>query len=129
MTAEHKAALAAGRDEGRAVRRYLEALDSHKPRRGPQRTAESIEKRIKAIDSQLGPADPLARIRLIQERLNLTDELATKEEPVDLAALEADFVAVAASYGERKGLSYTAWRQVGVPADVLRRAGVPRTRG
>ncbi len=27
MTAEHKAALAAGRDQGRAVRRYLEALE------------------------------------------------------------------------------------------------------
>ena len=27
MTDEHKAALAAGRNEGRAVRRYLEALE------------------------------------------------------------------------------------------------------
>ena len=37
MSAQHKEALAVGRDEGRAVRRYLEALEAHKPRRGRKR--------------------------------------------------------------------------------------------
>jgi len=44
----------------------------------------------------------------------------------DLAALEADFVQVAASYSARKGISYTAWRELGVSADVLKRAGISR---
>ena len=34
MSADHKAALAKGREEGRIVRRYLEALESNRPRRG-----------------------------------------------------------------------------------------------
>ena len=53
MTDEHKAALAEGREQGRVVRRYLEALESHRPRRGRRRTPESIAKRIAAIDEQL----------------------------------------------------------------------------
>ena len=34
MSEAHKAALSEGRAQGRAVRRYLEALDAHKPKRG-----------------------------------------------------------------------------------------------
>ncbi len=37
MSADHKAALAKGRRRGRIVRRYLEALESTKPRRGRKR--------------------------------------------------------------------------------------------
>ena len=32
MTDQHKAALAEGRNQGRAVRNYLEALEAHKPK-------------------------------------------------------------------------------------------------
>ncbi len=128
MSAEHKHALAVGREESRAVRRYLEALEAHKPKRGRKRTTESIEARLRQIDDRLLGADPLTRVHLVQERINLETELASKEEAVDLKALEDDFVAAAAGYGERKGISYAAWRAAGVDANVLRRAGVPRTR-
>jgi hypothetical protein len=43
MSKQHKAALAVGRAEGLAVRRYLDALEAHKPKRGRKRTPESIE--------------------------------------------------------------------------------------
>ena len=42
MSDSHKAALAEGREQGRAVRRYLEALEAHKLKRGRKRTQESI---------------------------------------------------------------------------------------
>ena len=58
MTKEHKAALAQGRTEGRAVRDYLEALRSSKPKRGRKRTADSINKRLAVIDDALVDADP-----------------------------------------------------------------------
>ena len=45
MSDSHKEALATGREQGRAVRRYLEALEANKPRRGRKRTAEGIQKR------------------------------------------------------------------------------------
>ena len=58
--------------------------------------------------------------------MDLEQEVGQLSEGVDLAALEAEFVAVASTYSSRKGISYTAWRELGVPADVLKRAGVSR---
>jgi hypothetical protein len=126
MSDSHKAALAEGRDQGRAVRRYLEALEAHKPKRGRKRTPESVQKRLVAIDEKLAEADALTRLHLVQERMNLETELASSDTTVDLQALEDDFVAAAAPYGARKGITYAAWRQLGVDPGVLRRAGVRR---
>lgn len=128
MSVEHKQALAVGREESRAVRRYLEAIEAHKPKRGRKRTREGIEARLHQIDDKLPTADPLSRVHLVQEQIDLQKELATKEEAVDLKALEDDFVTAAKGYSERKGISYAAWREAGVDANVLRRAGIPRTR-
>lgn len=44
----------------------------------------------------------------------------------DVAALEQDFIKVAAEYGRRKGISYAAWREVGVAPAVLKEAGISR---
>lgn len=111
-----------------AVRRYLEALDANRPRRGRKRTPEGIRKRLDAIETSVGSAPPLQRLALVQERLDLERELRSMNASTDLGPLEAAFVQVAKSYGERKGISYTAWRELGVSADVLRAAGVKQTR-
>jgi hypothetical protein len=126
LTAEHKAALAAGRTEGRAVREYLDALRSNKPKRGRKRTPDSIKARLAKIDDELAVADPLEELRLLQERRNLTTELEGMGAQVDMAALEAEFVKVAKSYSERQGISYATWREVGVEAAVLKAAGIGR---
>ena len=103
MSDEHKAALAEGREQGRAVRRYLEALESTKPRRGRKRTPESIQKRLAAIEEQLGTADPLNRVHLVQERIDLEQELAAGTNQIDLECLEAAFVASAVPYAPALG--------------------------
>ena len=126
LSAQHKAAMAAGRTEGRAVRKYLEALEQHRPKRGRRRTPDSINARLEKIDREFGDADPVTRLTLVQERIDLQAELAAMEDPVDLDAVEAEFVAAAKGYGERKGISYAAWRELGVPAAVLKRAGISR---
>ncbi len=126
MSDSHKAALAEGRDQGRAVRRYLEALEAHKPKRGRKRTPESVQKRLATIDEKLGGADALSRLHLVQERMNLENELASTGNTVDMQALEDDFVVAAAPYGTRKGITYAAWRHLGVDPAVLRRAGIKR---
>jgi len=126
MSQEHKNALAVGREQGRAVRRYLEALEAHRPKRGRKRTPDSIKRRLGDIETKLETADPLSRLQLVQERMNLEMELATKSEAVDIAALEEEFVAAAKEYGERKGISYGAWREAGVDAAVLKRAEIRR---
>jgi hypothetical protein len=127
LSDDHKAALAEGRSQGRAVRRYLEALEAHKPRRGRKRTTDSIGKRLQKIEDELLDADPLKRLQLVQERIDLQAELAATEHKVDLEALEKDFVDAARSYSTRKGISYAAWRELGVSAATLRRAGVSRS--
>jgi hypothetical protein len=127
MSDEHKTALAEGRDQGRAVRRYLEALEANKPRRGRRRSPESITKRLQAIETDLPTADPLKRLHLIQECIDLQAAREASEASTDIADLEVQFVAVAGSYGERKGITYSAWRELGVPAPVLAQAGISRT--
>ncbi len=126
MSDEHKAALAEGRNQGRDVRRYLEALDTHKPKRGRKRTPESVQKRLDRIDVELTAAEPLKRLQLIQERLDLKAELEAAGQSVDLTGLEQGFVEAAGAYSRRKKISYAAWRELGVEAAVLKRAGIRR---
>jgi hypothetical protein len=126
MSQEHKEALAAGREQSRAVKRYLEALDAHKPRRGRKRTKESMQKQLEGIEAKLSGSDPLTRLNLLQERADLQAELNSEEIEVDISALEEDFVRVGRGYGERKGISYAVWREVGVDSAILKRAGITR---
>lgn len=126
MTEEHKAALAEGRRQGKAVRDYLEALEQHKPKRGRKRTPESIRKQLAKIDETIDDADPVKKLQLIQDRMDLENELERLENKPDLSGLEDDFVDAAKPYSERKGISYAAWRELGVEAAVLKRAGITR---
>jgi uncharacterized protein YicC (UPF0701 family) len=126
MSDEHKAALAEGRDQGRAVRRYLEALEANRPRRGRKRSPESVKKRLDTIETEIATADPLRRVHLVQERSDLQAALEASESNVDLNQLEKEFVSAARPYSERKGIAYATWREVGVPASVLERAGISR---
>ena len=129
VTDEHKAAMAEGRTQSAIVRRYLEALDANRPKRGRKRTPESIKKRLEAIEQTLKSGDKLTELKLRQERANLLQELEASSEKVDIAKLEDEFVRVAAAYGERQGISYAVWRDTGVSAATLKRAGVGRGSG
>lgn len=127
MSEEHKAALAQGRRESRAIKAYLEALGSRRP--GRPVTADSVRKRIETIDEKLATEeDPLRQLDLRQERLDAEATLKEVEAKEDIDELEKSFVEVAKSYSERKSISYAAWRQAGVPASTLKEAGIPRTR-
>jgi hypothetical protein len=108
------------------VRLYLEALESARPKRGRKRTADSIQDRITAIGAALPNAGPIQKLELVQEKIDLEAELEAPDAQADLTELEDSFVEAASAYGERKGISYIAWRSVGVPAAVLKRAGIGR---
>ena len=127
MSTAHKEAMAAGRAEGRVVKAYLDALQDQRPRRGRPRTADSIRARLSAIETELREAASLRRLQLLQERRDLEAELESKAGAgADVATLEAEFATVAKTYGERKGIAYATWREMGVPAEVLGRAGITR---
>jgi hypothetical protein len=124
MSESHKAALAEGRVQGRAIRSYLEALEAHRPKRGRKRTAKLMADRLAAIDVEMPEADPVRQLQLVQERLDLRTALDSADRADDLAALEKGFIAAAPGYSERRGISYAAWREAGVPSAVLKAAGI-----
>ncbi|HUG08350.1 MAG TPA: hypothetical protein VMP13_05580 [Acidimicrobiia bacterium] len=127
MSEEHKEALARGRREARAIKAYLKALESRRP--GRPVSKESLQKRLEKISQKLESVDnPLETVDLIQSKLDIEKALSEVENAQDMNLLEAGFVENAASYSERKGVTYTAWREFGVPAKVLREAGIKETR-
>lgn len=124
MSEEHRDALRSGREETRIVRAYLEALEQHRPRRGPKRDAEKLRARIERIDDELPGAGRLESLTLHQERLDLESEIADLERRGEIGELEEEFVKVAAAYSARRGISPQAWLAVGVSKQTLRKAGI-----
>jgi hypothetical protein len=125
MSDEHKERLAVGREQSRIVREYLNTLGPI--RRGRKRTAESVERKLRQVMEQIQVADdPLDRLQLHAEAERLERELGEFEE-VDVTEIEQEFVRVALAFSQRKGISYNAWRNLGVPASVLKAAGVTRS--
>jgi len=127
MSDEHKEALAQGRRESRIIKAYLEALASRRP--GRPITPDSVKQKISNLEDKIRQeTDQLKKVELVQARLDAEAQLEEIEQSADLDTLESEFVEVAASYSDRKGITYSAWREAGVPASVLKNAGVPRTR-
>lgn len=126
MSDEHKAALAAGREQSRAVANYLEALEANRPKRGRKRTLDTVKRQLAEAAAELDEVTGIRRVELVQRRRDLEVELATMHAGggPDLAALEKAFVKHAKGYAKRKGISKAAFREVGVPAEILKRAGV-----
>ncbi len=128
MSDEHKAALAKGRTEARAIKMYL-AVAAAPRKRGRPVTRASLEDKIASLDEKVrNEDDPLSRVELIQSRIDAQRALDDLDSAADLEALQAGFVKYAASYSQRKGITWTAWRETGVPAAVLRQAGIKQTR-
>ena len=127
MSQEHKDALVLGRQQARVIKAYLNAIADRKP--GRPVTKESLERKLALVDEKIEAADnPLEKVDLIQSRLDTEKVLAQVGDAENLEELEAGFAAYAKGYSERKGISYTAWRQIGVPASVLKSAGIRETR-
>lgn len=125
MSNEHKAALARGRREARAIKAYLRAVSARRP--GRPVTTESLTARLNKIEDQLtSTSDPLQRVDLLQRRIDVNKSLEATTVKVDMDSLEREFAGSVGGYSERKGITYAAWREAGVPAAVLRRAGLRR---
>lgn len=129
MSDDHKAKLAQGRTESRAVSKYLEAVVAGKGKRGRKRTPQSIAAQIHRIDQEILDAAPIKKLELIQKKSDLQAEKERLTARVDIAILEKNFVKVAKSYANRNGITYGSFRTMGVSAEVLKKAGIPRTRG
>lgn len=118
--------MAEGRREARIVDSYLNSLERKQVHRG-RRSASEIEAELDRIAKDLESATAIERLGLLQAREDLQRE-ALEVAPEDDSELEAQFIAIARTYGDRKGISYSTWREIGVPKEVLQAADVPRTR-
>jgi hypothetical protein len=79
------------------------------------------------VQDQLKTASGARRLELIQQRRSLEVEQAGMQAGApDISALEKEFIRSAKGYSARKGITYGAWREFGVPAEVLRKAGITR---
>lgn len=124
VTPEHKQAMREGRKQSRTVDQYLSVISVNKPKRGRQRTPETIKARIEKIEAEIPQSSPVIALRLTSEAKSLQEELAILERKPNVEALEADFVAVAKTYSERKNISKATWKLFGVSNEVLEKAGI-----
>ena len=117
------------KSEIEAVRDYLKALEQNAPQRGRKRTTESMGRQIVTLEGELAGASITKRLGLIQQRIELEADLEALSQAasVDLTALEAGFATYAAAYGSRRGISYAAWREIGVSSATLKSAGIRRS--
>jgi hypothetical protein len=129
LSASHKRALAEGRTMSATVDRYLAAVNTPK-RRGRKVSQAALVERLGAAQERAKSATGVERVLAAQEVRDISSRISAMQSTggTDLKALENAFVRVAKTFGEKRGIGYGAWRDAGVPAVVLKRAGVARTR-
>lgn len=132
LTPEHLAALERGRQSGRAVKAYLNWLTEQATRpRTRRRSTEDLQQALNELEVAIAKeSSPIQKLGLIQQRIDTQHELdhTTQGDDVDTEALKAAFIEHAAAYSTAKNISYQAWREIGVPAAVLKTAGIAQTR-
>lgn len=107
--------------EASIVKTYLETLNKRGPRQ-IRDAASQLDRVQKQLETE---TQPIKRLHLVQRQMELISYLDSKDE-ARASQAEWEFVLVAKSYGDRKGISYKAWREIGVPAEVLKEAGIER---
>ncbi len=110
------------------LKRYLEMI-SEQSNPGRRFSKGDLEERLaKTIDAIGNEDNLLTKLELTQRRMDLEKRINGLEDADDPADAEAEFIKVAQGYAERKGITYSAFRDVGVPATILAKTGVRRTR-
>jgi hypothetical protein len=120
--AERPAERGVRRAETNAVAAYLMALRAPKL---PARSRANLKQRRAQIEQWIADeSSPVRDVELRQQRLDIDAQLAQIEQAGRLPEMEEAFVNVATSWAKRSGITAAALREVGVPASVLKRAGL-----
>ena len=132
MTDDHKRALARGREQGSAVRDYLEWLEWSRPMRGRKR--DTSPQRLAEVEAQIAVASsPLQRLQLVQLRHDLESASQEEDDPAEgervRKAVREARAGVRASQGDQLrelprarcarrrvegGGHYASWRVIGL---------------
>jgi len=130
MSAAHKKALAEGRSMSATIDAYLAAITVPK-KRGRKVSNAVLEQRLVQAPARAKTATGVDKVVAAQEVRDLQARLAPASAATgaDVRSLESAFVKVAGRFSEKRGIRWSAWRDAGVSGDVLKKAGIARTRG
>jgi hypothetical protein len=94
----------------------------------PNRTDDPdvIARAIELINEQAQEGTSIERLQRTQRALTLARELDALVNAEDADDVQAFFVEHALAWATERGVGYGAFRAMGVPADVLRDAGITR---
>ena len=109
--------------EAQIVKDYLNSLHHRSPLPEIREPEAQLVKTEAALETE---TDPLKRLALVQRRMDIAKYIDARFDETVLNDLRAQFIWVAKSYSNRKGISYTAWRDIGVPASILKEANIER---
>jgi hypothetical protein len=100
-------------------------------RRGRKVSKSALIERLAEARARAKAATGVDKVLAAQDVRDLQTRIANMNDASgsDIKSLEAAFVKIAKRFGENRGIGYGAWRDAGVPATVLKKAGVARTRG
>ena len=122
MATNKRTQAPSARTETAYVRIYLESLQS--PRHPGKRTPEWLQSQVALLPERIHEEmDPLKQLELRQRLLDCQADLL-EQQGTNADEAEQGFVRVALPFSERKGITYAAWRAQGVPARVLKEAGM-----
>lgn len=120
----------------KAVQAYLSALGGDIKPEKPEthvRSAsiQTLGRRLEALDLRLqSELTPVGRLLLLQKRASTKKEmeeavaLSSRTNPDSIERVKKAFIDVALDFSERHGITYTTWRQMNVPATILKAAGL-----
>ena len=126
--AAHKKKVFDAKSESQRISHYLRALETRKNGRRPKKNPDVLERRIVSLQKYLKEATGLRRLQAVQRIRDMRRQEAELADAGNFGKYEADFVASAAAYSEKQGIEYGSWREVGVSAAVLKKAGIAVTR-
>lgn len=103
-------------NENKAVEAYLQYLAT-----GVVPVDPDLQDKLDLLTKQIAEEDRLhVKVKLIAERRRL-------DQPAKADPLIERFINYALTFGERNNIDYATWREMGVPAAVLKQAGVKIT--
>lgn len=121
-TEEWKQASRAGHAQAKAINEYLAMLDVPQTRLPSEKLLHKLQGEMQ---SEKGVKKILAIQRFNDARMRLL--LATSGGP-GREEIELAFIEHVKPYSEKKGITYGTWREAGVPARVLKAAGLAQAR-
>lgn len=130
LTASHKKALAEGRAMSSIVDHYLVTVNTPKPR-GRKVSKADLVTRLAKAQTEAKNGNGIGRLLAAQDVRDLKARIhivTSMNGSGDHKGAETAFVKIAKTFGDKRGITYGAWRDAGVPAPVLKRAGIARTR-